>query len=98
MRSAGFWDPAQRGSVRRIELGRATRLAHGTRAQPAASDGDDGLCYAAPEQTGRMNRVGDKRSDLYSLGAILYELFTGRPPFEVTDPLELVHAHVCTPA
>ena len=49
------------------------------------------LPYISPEQTGRMNRTVDLRSDLYSLGATLYELTTGRPPFGVTDPVELIH-------
>jgi len=50
--------------------------------------------YASPEQTGRMNRVIDPRSDLYSLGVTLYELLAGVAPFDSVDPLELVHAHV----
>ena len=50
--------------------------------------------FAAPEQTGRMNRSVDYRSDYYSLGATLYWLFTGRPPFQAEDLLELVHAHI----
>lgn len=52
------------------------------------------LAYMSPEQTGRMNRVVDYRSDLYSLGVTFYELFTGRLPFEFEDSLELVHAHI----
>ncbi len=54
--------------------------------------------YASPEQTGRMNRQVDRRSDLYSLGATLYRLVVGRPPFESTDRLELVHAHLAKTA
>jgi len=50
--------------------------------------------YLSPEQTGRMNRPVDYRTDLYALGAILYTLATGRPPFAETDPLALVHAHL----
>ncbi len=50
--------------------------------------------YAAPEQTGRMNRPVDKRADLYALGVMLYELLTGRLPFEGSDPLEWTHAHI----
>jgi diguanylate cyclase (GGDEF)-like protein len=50
--------------------------------------------YLSPEQTGRMNRPVDYRADLYSLGATLYALATGAPPFEETDPLALIHAHL----
>jgi predicted ATPase/class 3 adenylate cyclase len=52
------------------------------------------LPYVSPEQTGRMNRSVDFRSDLYSLGVTLYEMLTGRVPFESDDPLELVHCHI----
>ncbi|MDH3641947.1 MAG: ATP-binding protein [Gammaproteobacteria bacterium] len=54
------------------------------------------LPYLSPEQTGRVNRVVDYRTDLYSLGATLYELFAGHPPFANTDPLELIHAHIAS--
>ena len=50
--------------------------------------------YMSPEQTGRMNRVIDYRTDFYSLGVIFYELLTGRLPFPIADPLGLVHAHI----
>jgi serine/threonine protein kinase len=52
------------------------------------------LAYLSPEQTGRMNRVVDYRTDLYSLGVTLYELLTGGPPFRSDDPLELIHSHI----
>lgn len=52
------------------------------------------LRFVAPEQTGRVNRSVDHRSDYYSFGATLYWLVTGRPPFTSEDPLELVHAHI----
>jgi AAA+ ATPase superfamily predicted ATPase len=52
------------------------------------------LAYMAPEQTGRMNRSIDSRSDLYSYGVILYELLVGSPPFGASDPLEWIHCHV----
>ncbi len=52
------------------------------------------LAYISPEQTGRMNRSLDYRTDFYSFGATLYEWFTGRLPFEGDDPLELVHCHI----
>ncbi|MBF0265860.1 MAG: diguanylate cyclase [Gammaproteobacteria bacterium] len=50
--------------------------------------------YLSPEQTGRVNRDVDYRCDLYSLGASLYHLFTGRLPFEFEQSIELVHAHI----
>jgi PAS domain S-box-containing protein len=52
------------------------------------------LAYMSPEQTGRMNRSIDTRSDLYSLGVTLYEMLTGELPFAAADPLEWVHCHI----
>ncbi|WP_437679262.1 AAA family ATPase [Sorangium sp. So ce131] len=54
----------------------------------------DVLPYLSPEQTGRMNRSVDHRSDLYSLGVLFYRMLTGSLPFEASDPLELIHAHI----
>lgn len=52
------------------------------------------LAYISPEQTGRMNRALDYRTDFYSLGVTFYELLTGELPFTTKDPLELVHCHI----
>ncbi|MCP4130040.1 MAG: AAA family ATPase [bacterium] len=52
------------------------------------------LVYISPEQTGKINRTIDYRSDLYSLGVILYELLTGRLPFFSDDPMEIIHSHI----
>src|SRR5262249_48929193 len=52
------------------------------------------LAYMAPEQTGRMNRSIDSRSDLYSLGVTLYEMLTGELRFAAADPMEWVHCHL----
>jgi PAS domain S-box-containing protein len=52
------------------------------------------LAYMAPEQTGRMNRSIDSRSDLYSLGVTLYQMLTGSLPFAASDPMEWVHCHI----
>lgn len=52
------------------------------------------LAYIAPEQTGRMNRSVDTRSDLYALGVVFYQMLSGELPFQASDPLEWIHRHV----
>lgn len=52
------------------------------------------LLYISPEQTGRMNRMVDKRTDFYSLGVVLYELLTKILPFNSDDQMELIHLHI----
>jgi diguanylate cyclase (GGDEF)-like protein len=52
------------------------------------------LAYLAPEQTGRTGRWVDRRADLYAVGATLYELATGAPPFGRGEPLQLIHDHL----
>lgn len=56
------------------------------------------LAYTSPEQTGRMNRGVDYRSDFYSLGVVIYELLAGRLPFAEGDTMELVHSHIARQA
>jgi predicted ATPase/class 3 adenylate cyclase/GAF domain-containing protein len=56
------------------------------------------LHYISPEQTGRMNRPLDYRSDFYSMGVTLFELACGRRPFETKDPVELIYHHITTKA
>ncbi len=52
------------------------------------------LAYISPEQTGRMNRNIDYRTDLYSLGVLMYEMLAGEMPFQMSEPIELIHAHI----
>lgn len=82
------------GEIKLIDFGMATRLARSQATEATVTNVLGTLPYIAPEQTGRMNRAVDYRSDYYSLGATLYELFTGQVPFPGTDTLELIHAHI----
>jgi predicted ATPase/signal transduction histidine kinase len=85
------------GAVRLAGFGSAARLLslqHG----PAAAQCSGSFAYMAPEQTGRMDRAIDARSDLYALGVILYQLATGELPFMAADALEWVHCHVAREA
>lgn len=83
--------------VELIDFGIATVLSRETPQlrNPEVLEGT--LAYMSPEQTGRMNRAIDSRTDLYSLGATLYEMITGQLPFPFSDPMELVHAHIALP-
>ena len=80
--------------VRIIDFGSSTQLSRETPTlkHPQVLEGT--LAYLSPEQTGRMNRVLDYRTDFYSLGVTFYELLTGQLPFVTTDVLALVHAHL----
>jgi diguanylate cyclase (GGDEF)-like protein len=75
------------------DFGLSSRLDHGQKVvQEAALRGT--LEYMSPEQTGRTNLDVDYRSDLYSLGVSLYELFAGKKPFQSPDPMTLLHAQI----
>jgi len=82
------------GRVRLTGFGLASRMQIGrsTLAVPDIIAGT--FAYMSPEQTGRVRRAIDSRSDLYSLGVTLYEMLTGKLPFTASDPLEWIHCHV----
>jgi predicted ATPase/class 3 adenylate cyclase len=82
------------GEVKIIDFGTSTRFTteHPVLRRPEVLEGT--LAYMSPEQTGRMNRPLDYRTDFYSLGATFYEMLTRKPPFEADDDMELVHCHI----
>jgi PAS domain S-box-containing protein len=82
------------GQARLIGFGIASHLPRERQAPEPPEFIAGTLAYMAPEQTGRMNRSIDSRSDLYALGVTLYEIVTGNLPFTASDPMELVHAHI----
>ncbi|MEH2584533.1 PAS domain S-box-containing protein [Nitrobacteraceae bacterium AZCC 2161] len=82
------------GRVRLTGFGLASRLPRERQAPEPPEIIAGTLAYMAPEQTGRMNRSIDSRSDLYALGVTFYEMLTGALPFNASDPIEWVHCHV----
>ncbi|MCP4044822.1 MAG: protein kinase, partial [Gammaproteobacteria bacterium] len=88
------WNP-KTDQVKIIDFGIATPL---TTESPGIRQILEGtLPYLSPEQTGRMNRLLDYRTDFYSLGITLYEMFTGSLPFDTRDAMEMVHCHLARP-
>ncbi|MBW4428932.1 MAG: AAA family ATPase [Nostoc desertorum CM1-VF14] len=85
------------GVVKIIDFGIATQFnrTNPTFKSPHVLEGT--LAYLSPEQTGRMNRMLDYRTDFYSLGVTFYQLLTGQLPFPTQDILELVHCHIAKP-
>ena len=82
------------GAVRLTGFGIALRLPREWRSPEPPEFIAGTLAYMAPEQTGRMNRSIDSRSDLYALGVTLYQTLTGSLPFTGSDPMEWVHCHI----
>jgi predicted ATPase/signal transduction histidine kinase/CheY-like chemotaxis protein/tRNA A-37 threonylcarbamoyl transferase component Bud32 len=87
------WEPVSK-QLKIIDFGIASRLPreNPTLKNPEQLEGT--LAYLSPEQTGRINRSLDYRTDLYSLGVSFYEMLTGQLPFDATDAMELVHCHL----
>ena len=82
------------GQARLTGFGLASRLLRERQAPEPPETIAGTLAYMAPEQTGRMNRSIDSRSDLYALGVTLYQMLTGSLPFTASEPMEWVHCHI----
>ncbi len=82
------------GQVKIIDFGISSDLSREKAALTLSKELRGTLAYISPEQTGRMNRIMDYRTDFYSLGATFYELLTEQLPFPTNDTMELVHAHI----
>ncbi len=84
--------------IKLIDFSIASLLPRETQTLISANVLEGTLAYISPEQTGRMNRGIDYRTDFYSLGVTFYELLTGKLPFQSNDPLELLHCHIAKKA
>src|SRR6266852_5230214 len=83
-----------RDQARLMGLGIASRVPRERQSPQPPEFVAGSLAYMAPEQTGRMNRSIDARSDLYAFGVTLYQMLTGSLPFTASDPMEWVHCHI----
>ena len=84
----------QSGELKVIDFDMASRLSREVKRFESIHSLEGTLAYIAPEQTGRMNRNIDYRSDYYSLGVSFYRLLTGQTPFKDSDTLEAIYAHI----
>ncbi|UCH95974.1 MAG: AAA family ATPase, partial [Candidatus Aminicenantes bacterium] len=82
------------GQLKIIDFCIAAVLPHEMVKLTSADSLEGTLAYISPEQTGRMNRSLDYRTDFYSLGVTFYELLTSQLPFDTNDPMELIHSHI----
>ncbi|MCG8637810.1 MAG: diguanylate cyclase [Desulfobacterales bacterium] len=80
-----------------IDFGISTELPREAQAVSSPEMLEGTLAYMSPEQTGRMNRAVDFRSDLYSLGVTFYRMLAGKTPFDTDDAMEMVHSHIARP-
>lgn len=81
-------------TLKLIDLSASTKLSEETFDYQTLNNFEDSLSYISPEQTGRINRPVDYRTDFYSLGITLFQMLTNQLPFQATEPLELVHCHI----
>ncbi len=81
-------------TVKLIDFSISSLLPKQSKESKSPNDLEGTLAYMSPEQTGRMNRAIDYRTDFYSLGVTFYELLTGQLPFQSIDPMEVIHSHI----
>ncbi|GBF50910.1 stage II sporulation protein E [Leptospira ryugenii] len=86
-----------RNKAKLIDFGISTRLSKEESGFYAPNQLEGSVQYISPEQTGRMNRSVDYRTDFYSLGILYYELSTGQLPFKGSDLMEIIHSHIAKP-
>jgi serine/threonine protein kinase len=98
VRPANLFVSRATGEVRLTGFGIASRLSRERQSLEPPTSIAGTLAYMAPEQTGRMNRSIDSRSDLYALGVTYYQMLTGHLPFTASDPMEWVHCHIAREA
>ncbi|WCL50455.1 SpoIIE family protein phosphatase [Leptospira sp. GIMC2001] len=77
-----------------IDFGISTEVSRNVQSLVPPKELEGSLLYISPEQSGRMNRILDYRTDLYSLGITIYEMLTGILPFKSNDPMEIIHGHI----
>ena len=94
IKPTNIWVNCADGLTRLTGFGNASRLPRERQAPDPPEVIVGTLAYMAPEQTGRMNRSINSRSDLYALGVTFYQMLTGRLPFTATDPMEWIHCHI----
>jgi diguanylate cyclase (GGDEF)-like protein/PAS domain S-box-containing protein len=82
------------GEIKLSGFGHSSRLLREHLSSTIQELTQDDFSYIAPEQTGRMNRSVDSRSDLYSLGVVFYQMLTGKLPLHADNPMSWVHSHI----
>jgi PAS domain S-box-containing protein len=98
IKPANFLIDSATGTVRLTGFGIASRLPRERQSAGPPEVIAGTLAYMAPEQTGRMNRSIDSRSDLYACGVSFYQMLTGTLPFSATGPMEWIHCHIARQA
>jgi len=88
-----IWDP-NTGSVKIIDFNNASLLPQEKHEITNLDNLEGSLSYISPEQTGRMNRALDYRTDFYSFGVTFFEVLTKQLPFQSSDPMEMLHLHI----